>query len=386
MNNTIDKIKVLVVDDSFFMRQAITKILNSSDIEVIDTARNGKEAVEKALLLKPDIITMDIEMPVLNGLEALSEIMKTYPMPVLMVSTLTTEGADATIEALTIGAVDFIAKRPAFRDMDSLKDELVSKVKTIAGSSGLKKELIRKRLLRTMARQQKIDEPDKIDITQIKIHHAEPSEEYYVTGRRRPLPSCVNIIGIGISTGGPSALQELFTRLPGELPVPIVVAQHMPPAFTDSLAKRINGISRLNISEAKHGDLLVPGGGYIAPGGKHMTVSKKMRAEITDEAKRELFRPSADLLFNSIAESIGSSSIGIIMTGMGSDGTKGLKKLNAFGGYIIAQDYESCVVSGMPRSVVEAGIADEVVALADLPEAISSIFGLHAQEPLKVRR
>ncbi len=373
----LEKIRVLIVDDSVFMRQAITKLLSEPDIEIIDTAKNGAEGVEKAKALKPDVITMDIEMPIMNGLQAVAEIMKVYPVPILMVSTLTSEGADATIEALSNGAVDFITKKAAFREMDSLKAELVGKIRSLYKNSALSNMLNRKKLLKSMdnSRPDTI-RPKSVDsvFTGVRDYTA------FINPGRKPLAGEVKLICIGISTGGPSALQEVCKSLPGNLPVPIMIVQHMPPLFTKSLAKRLDSISDLSIKEAVHGDFLEPGKVYLAPGGSHMTVSKSRRIAISDEPSNTLFKPCVDVMLSSALDNIGRSVVGVIMTGMGNNGAKELKRLSDMGGYVISQDIESCVVAGMTKAVIDQKIANEIVPLSAISESIASIFGLHSKD------
>jgi two-component system chemotaxis response regulator CheB len=365
------KIKLLIVDDSIFMRQALAKIFSEPDIEVVGLARNGKEAVQMAAELSPDIITMDIEMPVMNGLEALREIMKTNPIPVLMVSTLTSEGAEATMEALSLGAVDFVTKKSNFTEMGSLKDELLSKVRNIASNSDIKNRLIRKRLL------QKLQETQKARPSTEASTLVAPAVEsrYEILQRKRPLPNEIDVVGIGISTGGPAALQEVFSQLPEGLPFPILIVQHMPPLFTRSLANRLNSLSKVNVKEAEHMDILQDGTAYVAPGGFQMTINKQGRIVISEEPKNMLFKPSADVMFKSVAEIFGSHSVGFIMTGMGNDGTEGLKLLSEKGGYVIAQSPDTCVVAGMPGSVINAKIANEIVPLREIPNVIAELGG-----------
>jgi two-component system chemotaxis response regulator CheB len=359
------KIKLLIVDDSIFMRQALSKIFTQPDIEVVGLARNGKEAVQMAAELSPDVITMDIEMPVMNGLEALREIMKTNPVPVLMVSTLTTEGADATLEALSLGAVDFITKKSNFTEIGSMKDELLAKVRDIANNSDIKNRLIRKRLL------QKIRESHKPLVPKDTSVISERSQ-YEVLARKRPAGKEIDVVGIGISTGGPAALQEVFSNLPEGLPFPILIVQHMPPLFTKSLANRLNSLSPVTVKEAEDKETLQKGYAYVAPGGMQMTVDRFGRIVVSTEPNT-LFKPSADVMFKSLAEVFGSATVGIIMTGMGNDGTEGLRLVSEKGGYVIAQSTESCVVAGMPSSVINAKIANEVVPLKDIPQVISEM-------------
>ncbi|MEJ5286344.1 MAG: Chemotaxis response regulator protein-glutamate methylesterase CheB [Candidatus Kapaibacterium sp.] len=359
------KIKLLIVDDSIFMRQALSKIFSQPDIEIVGLARNGKEAVQMAAELSPDVITMDIEMPVMNGLDALREIMKTNPTPVLMVSTLTSEGADATLEALSLGAVDFITKKSNFTEMGSLKDELLAKVRNIAHNSEVKNRLIRRRLLQKLQESQTRQGLSREATTDV-------STKSEVQFKARPNPQDIDVVGIGISTGGPAALQEVFSQLPGDLPFPILIVQHMPPLFTKSLANRLNSLSKVNVKEAENMDILQNGWAYIAPGGLQMTVNKQGRIVISPEPNT-LFKPSADVMFSSLAEVFGSHTVGIIMTGMGNDGTEGLRLISGKGGYVIAQAPDTCVVAGMPGSVISAKIANEIVPLKDIPQVISEL-------------
>jgi len=367
----MEKIKVLVVDDSFFMRKAISKILTTEDIEVIDTAANGLEAIEKAQNLNPDVITMDIEMPVMNGLDAVSRIVEVKQVPILMLSTLTSEGAEATIEALSRGAVDFITKKAAFSEMNSLADEIISKVRAIANSKSIATQ-IRRQL--TLNKEKLIATKNKtIETNSESVAHKEIKKDIKY---KRPDPSSIKIITIGISTGGPAALNEMIPKLPGNIPVPIVIAQHMPPFFTKSLAERLDSVSKLNVKEAVNNEKLLPGWVYIAPGGKQTTINRNFTLTVTDEPKDELFKPSVNVLVNSAVDSLNKYVVGIIMTGMGNDGAKALKRLHDVGGYVISQDIESCVVAGMPKAVIDQNIANEIHSLNELPLAIASLFNL----------
>jgi two-component system chemotaxis response regulator CheB len=366
-------IRVLVVDDSFFMRQAISKILQSAGIEVVGEARTGKEAVELVPKLKPTVVTMDIEMPVMTGIEALKEIMKTHPVPVLMVSTLTSEGADSTIEALSNGAVDFIPKKAGFKEMDSMKEILIDKVKSVGSNSSLSNHFIRKRLLNKMTGKPKEiqKQPESLD-----IRPTEKEGKYFIANKTRPSQYEVSVIGVGISTGGPPALQEFLRHIPGNLPVPMLIVQHMPAYFTKSLADRLDKASQLNVKEAADGDKLSPGTVYIGKGGMQMSVNSHKRILITEEPKGELFKPSVNVLINSLVSTYGKSVLGIMMTGMGNDGYEGFRKIDAQGGYIIAQDPDTCIVSGMASSVIDGKIANEVTTIGGIARSICKIFGL----------
>lgn len=363
----MNKIKILVVDDSFFMRKAISKILTTDETEVIDTASNGKEGIEKALLLKPDVITMDIEMPIMNGLDAVKGIMEKKHIPILMLSTLTTEGANATVEALARGAVDFVTKKAAFTEIASLADEIIGKIKAIVGSQSIANKIGRQlQLTRERLAQSRVDIKDR----EVKLNR----DNFKFL--KRPDPSSIHIIVIGISTGGPAALNEFVPKLSPKIPVPIVVAQHMPPFFTKSLADRLNSNAQLSVKEIEGSDKLLPGNMYICPGGKQTLINKSMIATLTDEPKQELFKPSVNVLLDSVIDAHNKNVVGIIMTGMGSDGSRALKRLNGLGGYIISQDIDSCVVAGMPKAVLDLKIANEVHPLSDMADAINSLFNL----------
>lgn len=374
----MEPIRVLVVDDSIFMRRTISKLISSEQILVVDTACNGREAIEKIIEHNPDIVTLDIEMPIMNGLEALKEIMENHPLPVLMLSTLTSDGADATVEALSNGAIDFITKKAAFTEMNSIKDELIDKILSIGKNSSIKNQLRRKSQLLNMKKNiNKSDESDSsLSKKLIEKARQKGSQSSFKTSDNRPKD--ISIITIGISTGGPVALNELLSHLPGNIPVPIVIAQHMPPFFTKSLAERLNNSSKLNVKEAENGDKALPGWVYLAPGGRQMTINKRFLITIGDDPKDELYKPSVNVLLGSVAESFSSYSVGIIMTGMGHDGRESAKKVKSAGGFMIAQDIDSCVVPGMPKSIIDNHLADEIHSLHDMPEAIASLFGLQA--------
>ncbi len=366
------QIGILVVDDSAFMRKALSMMLESDPaIKVIGTARDGSEGVEKARLLKPDLITMDIEMPRMDGLTALREIMATNPVPVMMVSSLTTDGAQATFDALDMGAVDFIPKQLSYVSLDivKIKDELVAKIKDIVRRRHvLMARFSQRRFSRTRASGAR-----------------KTSGGSGAKGISRPPPvvarrkrnHLVNMIGIGSSTGGPPALQALIPRLPRNLPVPVVIAQHMPQTFTKSLAERLDGMSLLNVREAINGEPAEAGTVLIAPGGKHMTVKKRgarVYVEVSPYPADTLYHPCVDILMNSVADVCGVAGMGVILTGMGSNGVVGLKKLKDKGGVVIAQNEQTCIVYGMPRAVIEAKLADHVASLDDIAVEVISYF------------
>jgi two-component system, chemotaxis family, protein-glutamate methylesterase/glutaminase len=342
-------IKVLVVDDSAFMRKAISTMLaKDPQIMVIDTARNGEEALQKVRLHNPDVVTMDIEMPVMDGLTALKQIMADSPRPVLMVSSLTTEGAEATLKAMDLGAVDFIPKQLSKVSLDIIKIEesLQAKVKAVA------------------TRRQSRAAPQR------------PRPEFrppVAPPRRTGGKPLRDVVCIGVSTGGPPAVQRLLSDLPEDLPASILIAQHMPQAFTGPFAKRLNAFSKLSVKEAENGDQLRNGSVYIAQGGQHMRLRKTaghLEIEIVPGGGESLYRPSANVLIGSTAEILGWRALGIVLTGMGNDGLEGARQLKERGGRLLAQSESTCVVYGMPRAVVDAGLADEVIDIEDMGRAL----------------
>ncbi len=343
-----EKIKVLVTDDSAFMRGVITKMLESdSEIEVVGNAKNGKEAIEKAELLKPDVMTLDIEMPVMNGLEALKNIMEKNPIPVIMFSALTQEGAEVTLEALSIGAADFIAKDFSNFSINIInkENELVHKVKTVA----------KKKRIYTTRR-----------FFASKGHVA-------TTSIKR---SKYSILALGASTGGPPAVEHILSSLPKDFPVPVVIAQHMPRLFTKSFAQRLNNASQIEVKEAEDGERLKPGTAFIAPGDYHMSIKRKgteVSVEFSNNPKY-IYRPSVDLLFGSTAGVYGEGTLSVILTGMGNDGLAGVREIKTKKGFVIAQNEETCVVYGMPRAVVNANLADAVLPIDKIPEEIIKIL------------
>jgi len=342
------KIKVFVVDDSAFMRGIITKMLESdNEIEVVGSARNGQEGIEKIGLLKPDVVTLDIEMPIMNGIEALKHIMKNNPLPVIMFSALTSEGAEITLEALNIGAADFITKDFSNFSIkiSGKENELVNKVKTVAK----KKTLY---LLR------------RVNL---------PKKQIAMNSQRRVRHS---ILAIGASTGGPPAIEHVLSGIPADFPVPIVIAQHMPKLFTKSFAQRLNNISQIAVKEAENGEVLKSGTVLIAPGDYHMNIRKRNSeafVELVSDAKY-IYRPSVDLLFSSIAQAYGMESVCVVLTGMGNDGLAGIKEIKNKNGYVIAQDEDTCVVYGMPRAVVNANMADTVLPIDKITEEIIKVL------------
>ncbi len=310
-------VKLLIVDDSAFMRNALSTMLSSDpEIKIVGTARDGLEAIEKIESLKPDIVTMDVEMPRMDGIAALRHIMETNPLPVIMVSSIATEGAKVTLDALDLGAVDFIPKNLSELSINIVKirEILIEKIKQIA-----RKGLVKKHV-RPAGR-----------VAAPKVIQIPPHIPLRTTGERR-----IGILSIGTSTGGPKALQEIIPRLPKEFPAPIVIAQHMPPNFTGPFAERLNQLSQIEVREAREGETLKAGVALIAPGWGHMRVKRVRGIEtvvsISDSKEDFIYRPSVDALMGSVAEYFPGRALGVILTGMGNDGLKGLISLKKTGG------------------------------------------------------
>jgi len=349
-------VRVLVVDDSNFFRRQIEKLLSQDPkLEVVGSAENGQEAIEKALALSPDVVTMDIEMPVMNGIEATREIMRRKPMPILMFSSLTTEGAKATLEALEAGAVDFIPKR--FEEISRHREEvqkiLCAKVIDIAehGSPAMRRKA----------------SPSAATVSPTLA----PSST--VEKRHSGTQTKIKLLAIGTSTGGPVALQEILTKLPADFPTPIILVQHMPATFTPAFAKRLDQTCAISIKEAEHGDTLMPGNAYLAPGGKQMKIVSRGTQHIIDISESDpklTYKPSVDVTFSSLVNVYKNQVLAVILTGMGADGCEGAKKLKSAGSTIWAQDKESCVVYGMPAAIFDAGIADKILPLKDFSSHI----------------
>ena len=343
-------IKVLVVDDSVVVRRMVSDVLASDpDIEVIGVAANGSIALDKIGSLKPDLITLDIEMPVMDGLQTLKELRKLYPdLKVIMFSTLTERGARASLDALSLGANDYVTKPANVGSVAAaqkcLRDELVPKVKCFfhRGPVQLPKAL----------------EPS------LAKPVVSPAARPASTSQR--VQQRIDVVAIGISTGGPNALMEMIPTLPKNFPVPIVIVQHMPEMFTKLLADRLNEKSAIQVSEASAENQLRPGHALVAPGGFHMALVRKgsvVETILNKDAPENSCRPAVDVLFRSVAGIYGANTLAVVMTGMGQDGLLGGHKIKEAGGRIIAQDKESCVVWGMPGAVAEAGLAEELIPL-----------------------
>jgi two-component system chemotaxis response regulator CheB len=338
------KIRVLVVDDSFLMRKIISDAISADpDLEVVDKAKNGKEALEKALLLHPDVITMDVNLPIMDGITVLEEVMKQSPTRVIMVSAYTREGTSATIKALELGAVDFIAKPSGEISLDiyKLKDEIVYKIKLAA----------------------------KIDLDKFAAQGYAPP-----FGRRELRKGIISkLVVIGASTGGPRAILDVMQGIPVGLPAAFLIVQHMPKGFTRSFAERIAWQSGVKSKEAEEGDVVLAGEAFVAPAGYHLVLERQqeqLKLKLSQDAPVNFVRPSIDITMSSAAEIFGRDVIGVILTGMGKDGLEGARKIREKGGVIIAQDEKSSVVWGMPKAVYEAGLANNVLPLGSVAEAI----------------
>ncbi|WP_318434274.1 protein-glutamate methylesterase/protein-glutamine glutaminase [Photobacterium leiognathi] len=387
-------VKVLVVDDSSFFRRRVSEIINAdSRLEVVGNAVNGKEAVELAQKLQPDVITMDIEMPVMDGITAVREIMKVSPTPILMFSSLTHDGAKATLDALDAGALDFLPKK--FEDIARNRDEAVELLqKRVA-------ELARKRIF---MRRSAITRPSTPASSSLTSSVSKPSsltsrlntEPTSSLASNRTTPTArssaikpalrfkasgkkYQIVAIGTSTGGPVALQKILTKLPANFPYPIVLIQHMPATFTAAFAARLDHLCKISVKEAENGDVLKPGTAYLAPGGKQMMLDGRpgvARLRIIDSGERMNYKPCVDVTFGSAAKVYQDKVLSMVLTGMGADGRDGARMLKNSGSTIWAQDEESCVVYGMPQAVAKAGISSHDLPLDRIAECILIELGL----------
>lgn len=393
-------IRVLVVDDSSFFRRRLTEILSQdAELEVIATANNGKEAVEKALALRPDVITMDIEMPVMDGITAVREILKVQRTPILMFSSLTHEGAKATLDALEAGAIDFLPKKfeDIARDKAEAADVLRQRVKTVARRRVISRpSSLSSSASSTLASRtpppaaSSAATPTRAPLAQSLAaralaeraelqNRATERAETHRTGSFDSSGKNYKLVAIGTSTGGPVALQQIITALPANFPLPIVLIQHMPAAFTGAFASRLNGLAKIEVKEAADNDILRPGVAYLAPGGKQMLLdgnenNARLRVR-EDDSPRITFKPSVDITFGTAAKVFNDKVLAIVLTGMGSDGREGSRLLKQSGSRIWAQDEASCVVYGMPQAVTAAGLTDLEVALSDVAARIVAEVG-----------
>ena len=358
---TSGKIKVLIIDDSAVVRKLLTRILSSDrDIEVVGVAHDAYMAREKIKLLKPDVLTLDVEMPKMDGLTFLSNLMRLHPLPVVMISTLTEKGAEITLNALDLGAVDFISK-PKIDFANTIEDyaeEVIGKVKIAAKA-------------RVRARTTAVCEAAAAAVKQQRPLRTGTDARYSIddvmpaAGGRPHFRTTDKLIAIGASTGGTEAIREVLQAFPNSIPG-IVIAQHIPVTFSKAFAERVNSHCEIKVKEASDGELIMPGHAFIAPGDRHLMVVRdgaRWRCKLSDEVPVNRHKPSVDVLFRSVALAAGPNALGVILTGMGRDGAQGLKDMQDAGAWTMAQDEASSVVWGMPGSAVEMGAAKEVVAL-----------------------
>lgn len=357
----VDKIiKVMVVDDSSFIRAALTKIINSGRaMEVVGTASNGREALERISVLNPDVITLDVEMPEMDGITALAEIMRRHPIPVIMCSSLTKKQADITLKCLDLGAVDIIAKPDDIGDesLNQMKYQIYQKIRAADGAH----VSIRKPGIDLITNSVSAMVNPGIDKASTILSNQTPRKQGSVN----------RIVAIGTSTGGPRALLEVLQLLPADLNAAVVVVQHMPAQFTAAMAQRFDNVCPITVKEAAEGDSLENGLVLIAPGGYHMHVNKEKKIYLTNDPAILGVRPAVDPMFEDAAEIFGRNCLGVVLTGMGRDGTYGSSMIKELNGTIYVQDEASCVVYGMPRSVVEAKMSDKTVLLNEMADAIA---------------
>lgn len=350
--------KVLVVDDSGFFRKRIVEILEADPgIQVVGTAADGREAIRQVSMLKPDVVTMDIEMPVMDGITSVRRIMAIHPTPVLMFSSLSYEGAQATLDALEAGALDFLPKRfdDITKDREQAKMVLRNRVRQLAGRK-LVKPAPATPTTRTAAGAT-----------------ARPAARGGARGEEAARLGNAQLVAIASSTGGPVALQQVLTKLPGSFPLPIVLVQHMPASFTPAFANRLDQQCQIKVKEAEDGDVLRAGTAYLAPGGRQLTLQQRagqVMARVQDGDPALHYKPCADITFNSIAEVYGGRVQALVLTGMGADGREGARSLKKAGASVWAQEESTCVIYGMPQAVVDAGLADQVIGLPDIGAAL----------------
>ena len=346
-----ERVRVLVVDDSALMRKLIPLILERDpDVEVVGTAMDGAFALRKIAELRPDVVTLDLEMPRMDGIETLRMIMRSAPLPVIVFSTHSKEGAYSTFKALALGAIDFVPKPKdaATGHLETVAVQLIEKIKVAKRAGGTK-----------------------------AIPRAEIELPPLHKKRGRPAVQPNRVIAIGISTGGPNALQYLLSQIPVEFPATFVVVQHMPEGFTEMFARRLDECCAVDVQEAKSGDLLIAGRVLICPGNRHMMVRRMPRGEmviLSDGLPINGHRPSVDVLFHSVAQEFGLTAVGVLMTGMGEDGAEGLGAIRSAGGVTIAQSEDTCVVPGMPRAAINKGYASKIVPLDGLSQFLITQF------------
>lgn len=389
-------VSVLVVDDSGFFRKRLTEILTASgQIKVVGAATNGREGVELAEKLRPDVITMDYEMPVMDGISAVREIMEKHPVPVLMFSSLTYEGARVTLDALEAGAVDFLPKNfeEIARDTSQLQKILIERVLDVAGSKPRHSAPVSASMPAPRAAAPRVDaqrpsvarpleraaRPLPGERSALTERRAEPTKEPETPRRssRKTPAQHYSVVAIGTSTGGPVALQKVLLALPASFPAPLVLVQHMPASFTPAFAERLNKLCNIEVRQAENGDILRPGLALLAPGGKQMMIENRGgqgRIRILPGDERLNYKPSADVTFGSLARSFPGKTLGVILTGMGADGKEGCRLMKQSGSVVWSQDEKTSVIYGMPMAVAKAGLTDEILPLEDVgPRLIEGV-------------
>ncbi len=366
-----NRIKILIVDDSAVMRRCIhNALITHADLEVIGTANNGAAAVAFVQRTRPDIIILDIEMPIMDGIAALREIRKSdWSLPIIMFSSLTQAGTQTTLTALTEGASDYVGKPENTRDVQefltTLQQTLIPKIRDLCSNMRLKRESIPRLLTNTKTSGLATPHPDSKPVT---------AQEFTVSSRDRLYPEPIDAVCIGASTGGPAALVKLFSGWPEPLKIPVFIVQHMPAQFTGLLAKKLTSVGGMPVKEAIHGEVTVAGCAYLAPGGFHLTVENiggQIFTHLNQDRPENFCRPSVDALFRSAAKVFGCRLLGVVLTGMGSDGMLGSQNIIQAHGQIMAQDQTTSLIWGMPGAVVRAGFAQKILPLGDMHYEIS---------------
>ena len=382
VEQSIVPIRVLVVDDSTFIRNTISNMLaKCSDIQIVGTARNGEEAIQKVRELRPDVMTLDIDMPLMNGLQVLEHLMHRHPLPVIMISSLTEAGAQETLRALELGAVDFIPKHlnGSVLSISNIETQLLHKVKASAQA----RSKIGVPALpcpspqptgRVLSSSVKKDKKEKALSRKVETHK---TSSFTKNSGLRPTPR--NLVIIGCSTGGPKVLQDILPQIPTSIRAAILIIQHMPQFFTKPFSERLDQLCPLNVSEAVDGDTLEEGGVVVAPGGRHLRIEQSTTGHvcvrISDDPSYLPYRPSVDVAMESAAPLYGAHLLGVVLTGMGNDGMMGTYAIKANGGRTLVQDEATSIVYGMPKAVVDAGYADTVVPISKIAQTLTAVIG-----------
>lgn len=371
--------KVLVVDDSTFYRRRVREILDEDrELEVVGEARNGQDALEKIMQLSPDVVTMDVEMPIMDGISAVKAIMERKPLPILMFSSLTHHGAQATLDALEAGALDFLPKK--FEDIAQDRKEASSLLRTKVRLLARRGVGIRRPVLSAArAMPANAPKPKFFRSSSVLTGRSDATSQPSVSSVTRSGKQ-YKCLAIGASTGGPVALQKVLTALPASFPYPVVLVQHMPGTFTNAFAQRLDNHCKISVKEAENGDILKPGHAYLAPGGQQMLIEGSASAPKIMIADGNLsdkvsYKPSVDVTFGTLAKVYGGDVLGVILTGMGADGREGCRLLKGRGAKIWAQDQDSCVVYGMPQAVAAADISEKSISIDNMASCILTEMG-----------